>query len=387
MYASAYSTDSDLDRAVDAVCGEVSRALDGNPPDLAVFFVSHAHSAEFAGLGSRIRESTGTNVLLGCTGEAIVGGAEEIEEGPALSVWAAMLPGAALEPFHAEFKRAEDGIACSGLPEPTDGGRDGVSAILVLGEPFSTDPNSLIAGLAERLPDVPVMGGMASGGAGPGMNHVFLNSAAALHGAVGVVIRGGPRVRCVVSQGCRPIGKTYIVTSSDRNIIHGLGGATPMERFGEMLPTLSAEDQQLIQAGVHVGIVMNEYQESFARGDFLIANVMGASEEGSIAIGNRIRTGQTIQFHVRDAVTADEDLKAMLREDRETHEAAPSGALLFTCNGRGSRLFPEHHHDAGTVQDICGPLPLAGFFAQGELGPVGTNNYIHGFTASVALFE
>ena len=143
-----------------------------------------------------------------------------------------------------------------------------------------------------------------------------------------------------------------------------------------------------MQNGLHVGIVMNEHQETFARGDFLISNVIGASEDdGSLAIGNSVRVGQTVQFHIRDAATADEDLIQLLEDDQTTNPIPPQAALLFSCNGRGTRLFPEPNHDAGTIQNKVGPIPLAGFFAQGELGPVGGKNYIHGFTASLALFE
>ncbi len=108
---------------------------------------------------------------------------------------------------------------------------------------------------------------------------------------------------------------------------------------------------------------------------------------GSLAIRNRARVGQTVQFHVRDAVTDDEDLVRLLEHDRTTNLNPPRGALLFSSNGRGTRLFPEPNHDAGTIQDKIGPIPLAGFFAQGELGPVGGKTYVHGFTAIVALFE
>ncbi|MEE8543056.1 MAG: FIST C-terminal domain-containing protein [Gammaproteobacteria bacterium] len=299
-----------------------------------------------------------------------------------------MLPDAEIELFHAEFSQTPDGIACDGLPSSLAEGRADVRAVFVLGEPFSADPRSLIDRFADELPGIPVIGGMSSGGAGPGMNRLFLNSTTIPSGAVGAVVRGGPRIRSVVSQGCRPIGKHYVVTRAEQNIVRALGGVPPMQRLHELLPTLSHQDQQLMQSGLHVGIVMNEYQDTFARGDFLIANVIGAREDdGSLAIGNSVRVGQTVQFHVRDAVTADEDLVRLLEQDRTTNSNPPQAALLFSCNGRGTRLFPEPNHDAGTIQEKVGPIPLAGFFAQGELGPVGGKNYIHGFTASVALFE
>jgi small ligand-binding sensory domain FIST len=215
-----------------------------------------------------------------------------------------------------------------------------------------------------------------------------LNSECHAFGAVGVVLHGGPRIRSVVSQGCRPIGTHYVITKAEENVVYELGGVPPMQRLHELLSTLSEEDQQLMEEGLHLGVVMNEYQDAFRRGDFLISNLLGAdSESGAIAIGNPVRTGQTVQFHVRDAQAADEDLHQLLDDDRTQNGDPPQAALLFSCNGRGTRLFPEANHDAGTIQSKVGPIPLAGFFAQGEFGPVGGKNHIHGFTASVALFE
>ena len=156
----------------------------------------------------------------------------------------------------------------------------------------------------------------------------------------------------------------------------------------ELWPTLSAEEQHLFQQGLHIGRVLNEYQGDFLRGDFLVRNVLALEREtGALAITDRVRVGQTVQFHVRDAATADEDLHALLRLDMNAHDRKPSGALLFSCNGRGTHLFSGPHHDASVLRAEAGDIPLAGFFAQGELGPVGGQNFIHGFTASVALFE
>jgi small ligand-binding sensory domain FIST len=156
----------------------------------------------------------------------------------------------------------------------------------------------------------------------------------------------------------------------------------------ELWQELTPHDQQLFQQGLHVGRVINEYQGEFQRGDFLVRNVMGLDRSnGALAITDRVRVGQTVQFHVRDADSADEDLHALLQIDRSAHESRPGAALLFTCNGRGTRLFAEPHHDARVVRAETGKVPLAGFFAAGEIGPIGGHNFIHGFTASVVLFE
>jgi small ligand-binding sensory domain FIST len=180
-----------------------------------------------------------------------------------------------------------------------------------------------------------------------------------------------------------------VITRAQENLILELGGLPPLAQLQQLWPTLSPEEQQLVrQQGLHIGRVLNEYQGEFQRGDFLVRNVMGFDREsGALAIADRVRVGQTVQFHVRDAETADEDLHALLQLDLSAHARRPSAALLFSCNGRGTRLFDRPHHDAGAVRAEAGDIPVAGFFAQGELGPVGRQNFIHGFTASLALFE
>jgi small ligand-binding sensory domain FIST len=299
-----------------------------------------------------------------------------------------VLPDARIEPFHVQFSQTADGIVSTGFPAHLTGEETDVRAVFVMGEPFSAAPNSIIDRVADELPGVPVIGGMASGGARPGTNWLFLNSASLPYGAVGAVVRGGPRIRSVVSQGCRQIGTPYVLTKAEQNVLYELGGVPPMRRLHELLPTLTERDQRLIQGGLHLGVVMNEYQDTFARGDFLISNVIGAgADDGSIAIASQVRVGQTVQFHVRDAEAAGEDLVQLLKQDRSANPNVPQAALLFSCNGRGTRLFPEPNHDARTIQENVGPIPLAGLFAQGEFGPIGRKNFIHGFTASIALFE
>jgi len=202
------------------------------------------------------------------------------------------------------------------------------------------------------------------------------------------LIDGPVRIRHVVSQGCRPIGRPFIVTKAQDNVLLELGGRPAFDQLREVYQQLAPADQQLVQRGLHVGQVINEYQEQFDRGDFLVRNVQGIdSARGSIAIGDFVRVGQTVQFHIRDAATADEDLEALLSAAAEQSSGPTAGALVFTCNGRGTRLFPEPHHDAQAVARRWPGLPTAGFFAQGEIGPIGGKNFLHGFTASIALFE
>jgi small ligand-binding sensory domain FIST len=179
-----------------------------------------------------------------------------------------------------------------------------------------------------------------------------------------------------------------VVTKAERNIIFELGGKPALVQLREVFSALPTREQQLVQEALHVGRVVSEYQDRFEQGDFLVRNVVGIdSQSGAVAIGDYIRPGQTVQFHVRDEEAASAELAQLLAAARDKSSVLPAGALLFTCNGRGTRMFSQPHHDAAAIAQVFGPLPLAGFFAQGEIGPIGRQNFVHGFTASVALFE
>ena len=416
-YAASHNLISNTKQALQAACREVQQKLHGTPPDVTFLFVTRDHAEQFEQLAQFVQETLQTAHLVGCTGESVAGTGQEIENGPAVSLWCAALPGARVQSFHVDFERTPDGLICLGFPEREDvpaaetpaavessadstaaesTAADSTSAdtptVFLLGDPFTCAVDAFIDRLAEEWPGTHLLGGMASGGNSPGENRLYLNGQRIERGGVGIVIHGGPRIRSIVSQGCRPIGNTFIVTKATQNVIFELGGKPALERFQEMYSTMSGRDRALVQRGLHLGVVMNEYQARFDRGDFLICNVMGADQaSGAIAVGNYVKTGQTVQFHVRDHATADEDLRQLLTMSLTNAGPAPlappQAALLFSCNGRGTRLFPEPNHDAGVIQELCGPVPLAGFFAQGELGPVSGRNHMHGFTASIALFD
>lgn len=385
-FAASLSTSAETADAIAAVGRDLAARL-GGPADLVVAFVSPHHARGFDRLGDQISAATGARVLLGATGESIVGGDREIEGEPALSAWGARLPGTTLRPFALEFQATPEGPVLTGWPDDLPEPWPDDAALVVLGEPFSFPADLLAQRLNEDRPGVPLVGGMASGGTQPGENRLWLGDEPRAAGAVAVWLAGGVRVRTVVSQGCRPIGQSFVITKAERNVIYELGGRPPLEQFQAVFAQLPPAEQALVRQGLHLGRVTNEYRGTFGRGDFLIRNVMGADQKsGAIAVGDYFRPGQTVQFHVRDASSADEDLREMLAGLPPAAGRA-RGGLLFTCNGRGSRLFPEPHHDAQAIQAALDSLPLAGFFAQGELGPIGGQNFIHGFTASLAVFE
>jgi small ligand-binding sensory domain FIST len=386
-FAAALSTNVRTDQAIAEVCGQAGEQL-GGPADLALLFVSHQHGPDFGAIAASIAERLDARHLLGCTGEAIVGGASEVEGQPALALWLARLPGVTVRSMHLRYEETVEGASFVGWPDDLPDDWPTGSALITLGDPFSFAADAFLDRINEDHPGVPIVGGMASGGWGPGQNRLVWQRGEVDGGAVAALIHGPIRVRTVVSQGCRPIGKHLVVTKSNGNVIQELGGRPPLEHLQEIFKILSPRDQQLIQQGLHVGRVINEYQERFERGDFLIRNVIGADPgSGAIAITDVVRPGQTVQFHVRDARSADDDLHAMLGDASTRPGTPPLGALVFTCNGRGARLFGKPHHDAAAVRQHLGEIPAAGFFAQGELGPVGGQNFIHGFTASIAIFE
>jgi small ligand-binding sensory domain FIST len=387
-FAAALSILPDTAGAVEQVCRTAMSQL-GARPDLALVFVSPHHIEHLSEAAVQISNTIGCDNLIGCTGEAIVGGSREIEGRAAISLWLAALPGATVKLMHLEFDQTREGSIFTGwsgnLPEPWP--RE--AAMLLMGEPFSFPADELVRRLNEDQPGIPILGGMASGGVAPGENQLVLGRDKILQGAVAALIYGDVRIQSVVSQGCRPIGQPYIITKCEANVVQELGGEPPLIRLKEILQTLSEEETQRVRRGLHLGRALSEYQDEFQRGDFLVRNVIGADPNtGAVAIGDYLRLGQTVQFHIRDEVTADDDLRKLLGAVGKTSGLPESrGALLFTCNGRGTRLFSSSNHDAMCLQETLGELPVAGFFAQGEIGPVGKQNFLHGYTASVAVFE
>jgi len=386
-FASALSTDPDLDSAIDDVTTSVQGTLD-EPPDLAMVFVSSHHGPDFTETATAVRQSIDTDHLIGCSGESIVGNNREIEREPALSLWAAYLPGSEVQTSHLQYKSSPDKETFTGWPDGRPDALPESTTMFLFGDPFTFPADQLLSDLNEGDRHIPVIGGMASGGTAPGQNALIVGDEEFREGAAAAFVSGPVQLRTIVSQGCRPIGPHLVVTDAEDTVIKELGGVPPLQKLQEIVNDLNPHDQELVQRGVHIGTVIDEQQESFSRGDFLIRNVVGLDREtGVMQVGDRIKTGQTVQFQVRDADSADRDLRELLGSSRSDDSSPIDAALLFTCNGRGTRLFEQPDHDAGVLRETFGEIPTAGFFAQGELGPIGGKNFIHGYTSCVALFE
>jgi small ligand-binding sensory domain FIST len=376
-YAAASSQHPVAAHAVGEAAGQVLDALSGEDPNLVVCFVSPHFVGAFDDLAYALGNLLDPEVLLGATTVAVIGGAHEIEDGPGVSLFAARLPGARLTPISLALEETPDGHAIVGWPELDHE----PSTLVLLTDPFSFPTDGFLRRLDEARTGLQVIGGAASAAHGPGGNRLVLDGRVSAAGAVGVLI-DGVDVAAVVSQGCRPLGSPYVVTRGVRNRMEELAGQPALTRLQECAAAATEEDRDLIRAGLHVGLVVDEHKAEFARGDFLVRNVMGADpESGALAIGDEVNVGQTVQFHVRDAAAADVDLHELLAG----HDA--EAALLFTCNGRGRRFFGVPDHDAGVLDQLLGPLPVAGALCAGEIGPVGGKNFLHGFTATVALFH
>lgn len=371
------STDPDPERSAQAAAEEARAALGGGSCDLAFLFVSPHHLPAIERIVLAVHALLRPRTLLGCSGMWVVGGAREVEDAPAVSIWAAHLPDTTVIPFALEYAETPDGQTFLGWPDDVPPG----AAALALADPFTFPASEWLARLSDTHPEVELIGGLASGGNAPGQHRLIADTEIRNGGCVGALVAGRVKVRSLVSQGCKPVGQPYAVTAAERNVLLGLAGEPPLERIRELYASADAVDREAMQLGLHVGRVVDEYKTAYGRGDFLVRNVLGADERtGAVAVGDMVGVGETIQFHVRDALSADEDLRSMVGGvDR------PAGALLFTCNGRGTRLFGVPDHDAGVVTQAFGS-PLAGFFCNGELGPVGGRNFLHGFTASLALF-
>ena len=326
-------------------------------------------------------ESLAPSVLAGCGAGGVVGGGREVERGTGVAVWAAALDGGSADAFHLEVVRGDEGVAVTGLPE-----LDEATAVILLPDPYSFPTDIVLAELARRAPAVPVIGGIASARTLDGDAALFLGDALVGDGAVGVVFRGVEVLPCV-SQGAAPVGPELTVTAADGHVIRELAGRPALDALREAIENLAPAEQALVASGLLLGIVIDGGKPEYQQGDFLVRGVIGADPEaGTLTVGARVHEGTVVRLHARDATSADRDLREALGLRREALGGSPpAGSLVFTCNGRGEGMFGVPDHDALALEEELG-APAAGFFAAGEIGPVGGDPFLHGFTATVAVF-
>ena len=375
-FASALSEHPTPAVAVGEVVGQVLERLDG-APDLALLFVTPPHAGALEDAAYTVQKALRPGALLGCAAVSVVGGGREVELEPAVSLWAGRT--GPVTPFHLTVVQTPDGPTFTGWPDTVP---DDPTAMLLIPDPFTFPVEALLDRLATDRPGLPVVGGMASAANHPGGNRLVLGDQVLTSGAVGAFLGPGVRVTTVVSQGCRPVGNPFVVTRAEQNVVYELAGKPALERLQEVAGSLSDDERELLARFVHMGRVIDEHKVDFDRGDFLTRNVLGAdARAGALVVNDMVEVGSTAQFQVRDAESADDDLRQLMQG------RSAEAALLFTCNGRGRQLFGRPDHDARAVSDGLSGAPLAGMFCAGELGPVGGRNFVHGFTASVVLLS
>jgi small ligand-binding sensory domain FIST len=374
---------------------ELAERLDGFgvlPGGVLLLFATFHHRAALPEAAGRLRQDLTPVALLGATAESVIASAEEVDDGPGLAALLINLPGVSARPIR--FDPAEgsaEAIPAASLRRRLGLDRD-AAAVVLIADPFSISVPPLLArlgeiGLADRRGGaIPLLGGLASGSSQPGGNILLLDEGVHVDGAVGLSLHGDLEVSSVVSQGCRPIGRPFVVTAAEGHSIRSLGGQPALAAAREVAMELDSLAQEQLRRGLLVGIAADEHRDRFGRGDFLIRTVVaGNTRSGELVLNDRVRPGRTIQFHVADASTARADLELLL--DAEQLRARPHAALLFACTARGRRLYGEPHHDAATIQRRLGPLPLAGFHASAEIAPLGGRPALHAFAAALALLR
>ncbi len=384
-FVSAIASHSNVDQVLDDLLDQVET---GTPIDVAFLFVSTYFTNDIDDIVTRLQSELKPGVLLGCTAEGVIGCEKEIESEPAISLVVARLPGVQITPFMLQPGSSEwhrmllsPGEFCRTVDVPAD-----AQLVILFADPFSIPMDDVLHAFTTCYPGIPMVGGMASGALRPNGNVLIANDFLTRQGAVGLALSGNLSVDLIVSQGCRPIWRPFKVQSAHRNMIYNLEGRPPLAWLQDLIPELSDEDRALLQNGLFVGRAIDPARDEMGRGDFLIRGLMGIDQEnGAIAIGDSVMEGETIQFHLRDVITAQEDLEMLLIP--QMFRQPPSGGLLFTCNGHGTRLYDHPNGDISIIQNSIQNVRLAGFFCAGEIGPVGNQNFVHGQTVSLALFR
>jgi small ligand-binding sensory domain FIST len=380
---SGLSTEPDARFGAAEAAATARDQLGGRECDIAVVFASGGHLAAPEATLEGVHEALAPAELVGCGAGGVIGELREVEEGTAVSVWAAALDGGEALPFHAEVEAlGNGGGVLSGLPELS-----GAAGALLLSDPFTFPTDAVLRELSSAAPMLPLLGGLASGRSPDAETPLLFGDEVLTEGAVGVRFDGVEILPCV-SQGALPIGPELTITAAEGPIIGELAGKPALEKLREAIEGLTVDDLRLVQGGLLMGIVIDANKPDYVQGDFLVRGLVGADPDtGQVAVGTDVRPGQVVRLHARDAASADRDLREALGARMlALGGRAPAGALLISCNGRGAGMFGHAHHDAAALDHELGGAPAAGFFAAGEIGPVGGEYFLHGFTATIAVF-
>ena len=388
-WASILSEERESEAAALDASARLRSELDTDP-DLALVFASSHHASSYDTIASTLARELGGALLIGCSGDSVIGGGQELESRPGLALAGATLPGVAIHPFS---------LDTAGLP-PLDAGpaawheRIGVDPeaaphFLLLADPFGFDAENFIRCMDQAYPASIKVGGVASGGQQPGEQALWLGAETRRSGLVGLGLSGNLVVDPVVAQGCRPVGAPLFVTHCHDNVLQRVDGQPPVELVEELFEAASPADRELFRSSLFLGLEMQSDQSEYEQGDFLVRNIIGIDpDDGAMAIAAPLRQSQVVQFHLRDANASARDLERCLnRYSSEVGATQARGALLFSCLGRGVGLYGTPDHDSRAFRSLVGEVPLAGFFCNGEIGPVRAQTFLHSYTSAFAIFR
>lgn len=388
-WASSVAVAGNISECIAQAGADVRRRLDDRTADLALVFVSHRFQDAFDRVPAMVQEHLPARVLVGCSAGGVIGGGVEVENQPAVSITAAVLPGVQVRVLHSDTEDLPDPDAAPAVWRAWLGLRDVAHAdFIVLADPFSAALDPFLNGLDFAYPDAAKIGGLASGGRQAGDHALFHGDQAHRRGLLAVALSGDVRVDTLVAQGCRPIGRPLVVTRCEHNLLLEVDRLAPLKYLAGLVEQMGDSDRQLMRTSLFLGVEMDPLERDPAPGEFLIRNLVGIDyARGILAAGTPLQEGQVVQFHLRDKATSAEDLTVLFERYRERANAGkPAGALLFSCLGRGRYLYGEANHDSRRFAEEFGAVPLGGFFCNGEIGPVAKSTYIHGYTSSFGLF-
>ena len=389
-WASHLSTQNNIEACVDESVEAILSQMDGKSVDLTIIFVSPQFKDKYEEIPKLIRDRISSKHFLGCSGGGIIGGGKEAEQQAAFSMTCANLPDVEIKGIHTDtMKLPDQDTAPSVWREWLGVDVEKNPSFIFLADPFSFQGEEFLAGVDFAYPNSSKVGGLASGAQAQGGNALYLDDKIYNNGLIGLALSGNIGMDTIVAQGCRPIGEPVKVSKCDGTLLTGMDGQPPLELLQSVYEGLDENDKSLVQTSLFLGIEMDPLKDNPQQGDFLIRNIMGVEREvGGIQVGTLLREGQLVQFHLRDKAMSAEDLKLMLtRYKANKNFKNTSGALLFSCLGRGQYLYGKPNHDADMFRDHIGDIPLGGFFCNGEIGPVGKTTFLHGYTSSFGIFH
>lgn len=389
-WASAVDTDPLLSNAVTRASAKIFKGLGNREPDLLTVFVSAHHAARFEELSRMLLREFESSYLFGCCAAGVIGGGQEVEDRPALSLTGAILPGVRMKGVHLDAAQVppvyagqrvwEDTLHLTASQQPS---------FLILADPFSFETETFVKGLDRVYPSAPKIGGLAGGARQVGGSALYLGNEVHRSGSICLALTGNVQVDTIVAQGCRPVGDPMFVTGAHENLIRELDGRTPRDVLAGLFEGLSTADRDLFSQSLFLGLAMRADVNQYVPGDFLIRNILGMDpQSGALWVNAHVPANSVVQFHLRDASASAYDLERALTQYRTTTlSGEPAGTLLFSCAGRGYGLYGQDDHDSNAFRRLVADVPIGGFFGNGEIGPVQNATYLHGYTSAFAVFS